>query len=238
MRKRFDLDVTTPDKLAILVHGGYSVGKTRLAGDCLKHEKQAGEVRFINVVGEDGYLSNGDLGLGAVGETVETVADFEEMLAEYAKTPLRAVAIDSMKALVRLVMLKACGGRMPEKTDYVTIHWVMENLVTSLRRIAGIVFCVCPSDRSVDSQITGRTMITPDLPGREAHGSAGWFDLVGYMTADVVGPNKVARKVSFAPNSQYVTRQRFRRLIPDITIPEGEGGWVRIWGAVQEALKK
>lgn len=237
MRTKFDLDLVKADRLTVLIHGGYAVGKTHLIGDMLKHEKQAGAVAFVNVAGEDGHLSV-PLGLGAIGETVESVADFEEMLAEYGKAPRHAIGIDSMKALVRLVMLKACGGRMPEKTDYMQIHWIMENLVTSLRRVASLVLAVCPSDKSVDSQITGRTMITPDLPGREAHGSAGWFDAVGYMTADVQGPNKVARKVSFTPNSQYVTRQRFRRLVPDVTLPEGEGGWARIYGAVQEALKK
>src|SRR5688572_8984224 len=210
-RVPFDMSLSSLDSLSLLIHGGWGVGKTRLAADCLKHESSKGPVRFINVKGEDGQLSASGLDLGPIGETVETVKDFEDMLAEYAKAPLRAVAVDSFKALVRLVIAKECGGKLPEKGDYITIHPIMENLVTSLRRIAQIVFCASPSDKSVDSQITGRTMITPDLPGREAHGVAGWVDAVGYMTAEVVGPGKVNRKVSFIPNGQYLTKGRFRK---------------------------
>ena len=40
-----------------LLHGPYGGGKTHLLGDMLATESEQGPVRFINLKGEDGYLS-------------------------------------------------------------------------------------------------------------------------------------------------------------------------------------
>jgi len=235
MRKAFNLDKTTLVEARFLIHGVYGSGKTHLVGDCLKHEREFGPVKFINVRGEDGELSLAGAKLGEIGEEVETVKDLEEVLGELREAPIRALGIDSFKALVRLVMEEVHGGRMPEKSDYVPIHWVMERIAMSLRGTATYVMAVCPSDKSVH-HVTERTSVTPDLPGREAVGSSGWFDFVGYLTAEVVGV-RVKREVSFAPSLTVATRARLpRQLIQPIPIPDGGGGWVNILKGINQAL--
>src|SRR5262249_16204463 len=126
---------------------------------------------------------------------------------------LRALGVDSMKALCRVVTKKVVKGDRPAvKDDFGSIHWEMERLTASLRSVAPIVVCACPSDKSVN-QLDGRTYITPDLPGREAAGSAGWFDFVGYISADTMGPSRVTRKVTFSPSTLVITRQRLPRSV-------------------------
>lgn len=236
MRKKFNLDITTLDALTMLVHGNYGHGKTHFIGDALRSEATRGPVYFMNVCGEDGQLSIN--GMGVPGETIETVADYEEVLAEFRGKPLRALGVDSLKALVRLVMDTTAGGKMPEKTDYMYIHWTMERLVRQLRQAAHYVLCACPSDKSID-QLNGQTYITPDLPGREAVGSAGWFDFVGFIKADFLGPGRVVRKLTLAPSLTVVTRQRLPKAITeDITIPEKGGGWAAFLQRVEAALER
>ena len=237
MRHKLNLNLRTLDKVVMLIHGGYGCGKTYLIGDMLKHEGKAGPSLFINVKGEDGTLSIANMGLGDTGETVENLKDWRELIDECKKKQLRAVGLDSMKALCRIVMEgKVSADRPPEKTEYGLIHWFMESLTKELRTLAPIVLCVCPSDKSIN-QLDGRTYITPDLPGREAAGSAGWFDFVGYLKAETISATEVKRAITFAPHPGIVTRQRLPRPITtDITIPNGSGGWFTILTNLQKAL--
>ena len=236
MRKSFNLDKKVLDSATFLIHGVYGAGKTHLLGDFLSNESKLGPVKFINVRGEDGMLSLAGAGLGDKGETVETVKDLEEVLEELRGGGYRAVGIDSFKALCRVVMEEVNGGRMPEKSDYIPVHWVMERLAKRLRGVATYVMAVCPSDKSVD-HVTGRTAVTPDLPGREAWGSAGWFDFVGYLTAEVVGLSLVKRELTFAPALNVVTRARLpKQLIQTIPVPNNGGGWVNIVQRINQAM--
>ena len=57
-RHKFNLDEQILDSYTFLVHGGRGSGKTHLVGDMLKYEQQYGQVRLINVKGEDGALSH------------------------------------------------------------------------------------------------------------------------------------------------------------------------------------
>jgi len=66
-----------------MVHGGRGAGKTHLMGDFLKTESKNGLVRFINVVGEDGGLTLRGMGLGDVGEDIDSLKDFNDALTEY-----------------------------------------------------------------------------------------------------------------------------------------------------------
>lgn len=238
MRQRLNLNLTSLDRLMMLVHGDYGSGKTFLGGDMLAYEKSKGPVAFINTKGEDGYMSLASFSLGEIGETVETVQDFRDCLSDLRKLKLRAVFVDSMKYLCRIVTTAEVGQRVPKKDDWGPVHFNMEQLTTELRSVAQIVLCVCPSDKSVN-QLTGDTKITPDLPGREAAGSAGWFDFVGYMRADTRGPKDVVREVDFRPSTSVITRQRLAKPITDIIrIPEGSGGWKAIWSALENSLLK
>ena len=238
MRHKLNLDLRNLDKVVMLIHGAYSTGKTHLVGDALRSESKHGPVLFINVKGEDGTLSLAEMALGEIGETVENIKDWKDCINDYRSKQLRGLGVDSLKALCRLVMEgKVSGDRPPEKTEYGLIHWFMESLTKELRTLAPIVLCVCPSDKSIN-QLDGRTYITPDLPGREAAGSAGWFDFVGYLKADTLSATQVKRAVTFAPSPAIITRQRLPRPITtDIDIPTGEGGWNAIMSALNKALE-
>lgn len=240
MRQRLNLNLTTLDAgFAMLVHSAYGAGKTHLAGDFLATLRAEGPVAYINIRGEDGYLSLASFQLGDIGETVETLAELRAAIDDYAGRQLVGLAVDSLKWLNRLVQAATLGTdtRAPEKTEWGPVHFEMDRLCASLRRAAKYVLVTCPSDKSLD-QLRDRTYITPDLPGREAAGAAGWFDFVGYLSADALGPGKIQRKVTFAPNSNIVTRARTPRPIADVTLPEGPGGWARITAAINAALKE
>ena len=93
MRQRFNLDLTSSEKMTFLIHGNYGVGKTFLLGDMLREEKKSGTVAYINIAGEDGALSIRNLGLGDVGENVDTLTDLKDALADYRKQGLAALAV-------------------------------------------------------------------------------------------------------------------------------------------------
>src|SRR5574338_30668 len=107
---RMNLNVKALDTLMMLVHGDYGHGKTDLAGDLLRTEKEHGEVLFVNVKGEDGTLTLANHGLGEVGVTVEEHKDFMDLTDQLMKKPIRALAVDSFKPLAqRLVYGVVCG---------------------------------------------------------------------------------------------------------------------------------
>ena len=243
MRHKLNLDLTELNGFSMLLHGGYAVGKTHFVGDMLREESQYGPVRFLNVKGEDGYRSLASLGLGENGESVDSLDDFSDALKEWRGLKLQAVAIDSFKPLVRLVMydifkedrLPRVGGK---ENEWGPVHFKVEGIANSLRSVAKYVLCTCPSDKSVN-QLDGRTYITPDLPGREAAGSAGWFDMVAYLKADSVSATKVIRELIIRPDNSVITRQRLpRAIVKDIIVPENGGGWHNLKVEIQKALNK
>jgi hypothetical protein len=241
VRRKLNLDLKSLDKLTMLIHGDYGHGKTALAGDMLKTESEFGKVLFVNVKGEDGTLTLANCGLGENGEEVEDLKDFTELTDELMKSPIQALAIDSLKPLAtKLVYGVVCGvDKLPSGSDHWgQIHFKMEQLATRLRRCAKYVMCVCPSDKSVNA-LDGVTRITPDLPGREAVGSAGWFDFVGFLKADTIGPDNVKRTLNFAPSASVVARQRLpfgKEITKPIQLPRGPGSWSAVKAALQAAL--
>lgn len=242
MRKKFNLDQTELNGYMILIHGGRAAGKTYLAGDFLKEESQYGPVRFINVAGEDGQLTLRGMGLGDIGETIESYADFVEAIKEYQAAKVHAVAVDTVHALSRWIMQKVTGSdRLPEikreSNEWGELHHLSYNVHMNLRRCAKMVFCTCPSDKSVE-QLSGKTFITPDLPGRQAAGSAGWYDFVGYLEATSISPTEVQRKLIMTPNSSIIVRQRLPKQITEpIKLPNGSGGWKVIKQAIESSWK-
>ena len=241
MRRKFNLDTQELDGYTILVHGGRGSGKTYLAGDFLKTESKQGPVRFINVVGEDGSLTLRGMGLGDVGEDIDSLKDFTDALKEYQTQKVHAIAVDSIHALSRWIMQKVTGSdRLPEiKTgtnEWGDFHQQSYNTYMALRRAAKMIMCTCPSDKSVE-QLSGKTFVTPDLPGRQAAGSAGWFDFVGYLEA-VNGTSGVTRTFNMTPNNTIIVRQRLPKQITSaITLPPGPGGWSIIKGEIEKGWK-
>lgn len=236
-----DLDAKVLDHTMLLIHSQRGHGKTHLLGDMLRAEVQNGPCAFINIRGEDGTLSLSGMGLGALGVkgyTTETIADYEDLLDTLRKERYHAVAIDSLAPLSDQMLYKIVGSaRLPDakvdgersKSMWGQLRWNLQQLLAKTRYSAKIVLAACASDKSA-SDITGSVAISPDLFGRLAHGSAGWFDFVGYLTADVIGKGEVSRSVTFAPSQGVVVKQRITRpILESIKIPTNQGGWEAIW---------
>lgn len=201
-------------------------------------------MKFLNIKGEDGQKSAASHKLGKRGETVESLTDFNEFVAEYSKKPLLALAVDSLPAFYDLALLDQVGEvRYPDaKKDgerakflWGQVGMLTGNAVTRSRQCAKYVLWVSPHDKGEDP-ISGGKGITPNLPGKLAQGIAGKFDYVGYITAETLGPTNVKRQVNFAPSSTILTRQRSSSpIIKPVIIPEGAGGWEAIWKAMKDA---
>lgn len=227
-----------------LIHGAYGAGKTHLLGDMLRTEGGVGPVRFINMRGEDGYLSVAKAILdGAVAETVETYEDLEGALLDAKKADARAIAIDGWHRLYPLVYKKVLGSdRLPtvggQRNEWGDVHRQAEQMIESLRYYAPIVMCTSASDKSLD-QLRGETHTTPNFPGRNAAGVAGFFDFVFYMESEVIGAAKIRRKILTAPVSKMVVRYRLPSSLPaSLEIPDGSGGWTIIVNAINAALAR
>ena len=226
-RTKFNLDTQELNGYATLIHGINAAGKTYFLGDFLKEESAEGVVRFINVAGEDGALTIKGMGLGEIAETIDSYKDFEAAIDEYRAAKVHAIGVDSLTPLigwVRVHLFKS--DRFPNGAEeWSELHRVVNNLMYKLRRSATQIMCTCPSDRSGD-QVTQKTYITPDLPGKEARSSAGWFDFVGYLSAEPSGPGKIKRTLLMTPNGQTTVRQRLpKQIASEIVLPDGPGSW-------------
>ena len=242
MRHKFNLDQAELDGYSILVHGGRGSGKTYLEGDFLKEESKLGPVRFMNIVGEDGNLTLKGMGLGDVGEHIESFQDFLDALKEYRTLKVHALAIDSAFALSRWIMQKVTGSdRLPEiksggGNEWGDFHQKSYNAYMEARRSCKFLMCSCPSDKSVE-QLSGKTYITPDLPGRQAAGSAGWFDFAGYIEANSTASG-VERSFNMTPNNTIIVKQRLPKQIKSaIKLPDGPGGWLAIKNEIAKGWK-
>ena len=250
MRHKLNLGLTTLERLALLLYGGYGAGKTHLQGDFLTwaKEQKRGPVAFLNIAGEDGYLSlnNFDLSKDIV-ETVETVEDFRGALADFAKGKVFALAVDGATAYYDLLLKSFFGSvRYPDpkidgeraKMVWGQLTMGMKDAVTESKAAVPYVFWVAPHDKGEDS-VTGEKGTTPDLPGKLSRVIAGKFDFVGHLKAETLGPTQVKRRVSFQPSPNMITRQRgTHQITADIQIPEGKGGWKAIMDGLEKTLPK
>ena len=240
-RTPFDLDLKQLDRFTLLLHSVYGAGKTHLLGDMLREESQRGPVRFLNVRGQDGQLSAAGMGLGPIGETIESLQDWDAVCAEYPGAKYRAVGIDGLRDLALLVMRAKVGDRLPRTGDnkvneWGEVHFAAGNVYRMIRHLADIVVVTCPSDKYTDP-VTGETRINPDMPGAQSRTCVGEFDFVAYLKATLKGPGRIDRALMLQPNSTIASRQRLPRPITaDITIPEGGGGWRAFLGAVQATM--
>lgn len=241
--QRLDLDNLAFEDIRILLHSIRAGGKTYLAGDFLRHEAQYGPVAYVNTDGE-GLMTIKGMGLGKVGYKVETLKDFKDVIAEFTKNRLHALAVDSLQILERIVKIGVMGtaDRSPvstkDKNEWVDIGREFENAVLSLNKAAKLVFCTCPSAINAD-QITGNPrMISPDLSGQRALGVAGYFEYVGYIKVMPTGKGKVKRSVQFAPDGVTLVRQQTPNSIcEDIQIPDGPGGWQTIKETIMKTME-
>lgn len=249
MRTKFNLDIATLDDLCVLIHGPYGAGKTHLQGDFLRWVREAkqGKTAFLNIKGEDGHDSLAGMGLGEVGETVDTLDDYDAVLKDFAKAGVVGLAVDSLPAFYRLLLKHFMGEvRYPDpkkdgeraKMLWGQLSMTAMGRVIDSRSAAKYVLWVAPFDKS-DDPVSGGKGITPDLPGKLAWGCAGWFDFVGYLSAETHSPTDIRRQVSFAPSGGVLTRQRIPTPITQaVTVPKDKGGWAAIFAAMQAALER
>ena len=255
MRTKFNLDSLILSGFSLAVHADRAVGKTHLLGDALATEKETGPVKFINVAGEDGMLTISAMGLGDIGETITEYDDLIAIAEECCKSPLQAIALDSLPVLAKLAMRKVTGSdRLPiipssdqlrsgMKNEWPEVHRYMEDAVIKLKRAAKYVLVAAASDKAVgmlDMASQGRpTMIAPNLPGKEASDSAEWCDFMGYLELKPVRPGEFKRTLNMAPDNVTRVRQRVPNLITErIDLPTGRGGWLKIKSAIENACRK
>lgn len=248
-RKKLNLDLADLNRLGVLIHGAYGSGKTHFEGDFLRWAiNQGKKARFINIIGEDGYLSLAGMGLGELGEAVETEADFNEAVTAAAKDKVDALAVDSLPAFANLVLRGFFSGqlRYPDASvdgERARMLWGQLKMrtmgaVLRTREACPYVLWVSAHDKGEDP-IEGGKQITPDMVGKQALGCIGWFDLVAHLRAQTMGPGKVRRWLEIAPSEKVATRQRLPSVLTeDIPIPEGGGGWHNLFAAMQGAMVK
>lgn len=222
----------------MLVHGIPNSGKTHFLGDFLRTEAQHGEVKYLNIAGED-YNTVPDL----PGETIETFKDFEQVLAEWAKQGLQAVGLDSFHRFCDLVMTAQFGDRLPKtgsnsENEWSEYHFRMRNETNKLRLLAKRVVVSCMSDRYMDPVTQEPARINPDLPGRQSRDALGRFTVIGYLETRLMGPGKLKRTLMLAPNNKVITRTNLPNpILEDVDIPHGGGGWANFMTAVQKAMQ-
>lgn len=250
--KKFDLNIASFDNPMLLIHGPYGAGKTFLQGDFLRWAKaqNKGPVGFLNISGEDGFTSISSMNLGEIGQTAETLDDYDQALEVYKKENTFALAVDSLPAFHRLVIKNLLKGevRYPDPAvdgERAKMLWGQISMKTmgrviNSRKAARFILWVAPYDKSEDPVAGGSKIITPDLPGKMALGCAGWFDFVGYLSVSMGStPDSITRKVTFAPSGGTLTRQRIPKAITqDIPIPQGKGGWEAIYNTISKEFVK
>lgn len=245
MRTRFNLNlVTLDDGFTMLFQGFYNTGKTHLVGDMLQYESQYGPVRFINSEGEDGYMTISGMGLGNIGETVQTYKDMQESIADMRKEKIHAVGVDSLRPMYNAVITEVVGdSRLPDpKLDgdraralWGAARFKMEQLVRLFRTGAKIVVFTSPAEKTETE--SGGKAIGPALYGAMAQAIIGCVDFAGSLTARSVGVGKIERRITFAPRADVMTRQRLvTPVLQDIIITEGGGGWKAIKEAFQKGM--
>lgn len=240
--KQLDLDNIALDDIRVLVHSIRAGGKTHLVGDFLKYESQFGPVAYVNTDGE-GLMTIKGIGLGNIGYRVDTLKDFKELMAEFAKKPLHAMGVDSLQVLERQVFLHVLGTteRSPistkDKNEWVDIGREFNNALASMWRATRLLLCTAPSALNMDPITNNPKVISPDLSGQRALGCAGYFEYVGYIKMLVTGPGKVKRMIQFAPDGVTLVRQQIPNAIKDdILLPEGSGGWLAIKSNIEKGM--
>lgn len=230
---------------SLLFVGEAAVGKTHLLGDMLKTEMAKGPVLYINILGEDGMLTISKLGLGNIGVTIDHYDDFMQLIKDSTSKPMQAWAIDSFQMLQRLASKKITGSdRLPKipssaemqagaVNEWPEIHRLTEDAARKARYGARYVGFACSIDKTTDNLDMGARpkakYIGPNLPGKEANECQYWFDFIGQLTCNAVGPGKYQRSFDMVKDNVKLVRQRLPQLITKpISLPEGPGGWTAI----------
>lgn len=254
VRSKFNLNITNLDTTSVLVQGIPNCGKTHLGGDMLLTEREFGPVRFIDIKGEGGAASIAHMGLGDVGVTVDSAKDVRELAAEFARDKVHAAVLDGGRLLFNLILIEQVQSD-PKTADAIRLpdarydgekskgYWsqgrfAMEQTITLLKTSVKVLMLTVTSQQDVH-EITGQKQVAPDIYGKMGSGLIGLFDFSGYIKAEVTGPGRVQRTVSFEVRNDVQTRQRLAYPLKEtIVLPDGLGGWAKIKAALTAGLAK
>ena len=253
--KKLNLDVIDNSRMGLMVYGANNSGKTHLAGDMLRWGIEKGwKVRYLNLAGEDGYKTLGAMGLGEIGEDLETYTDFDEALIRAKADGIQVMAVDSLPAYSNMQFRRFLGGelRYPDPTrdgERAKMLWgqiklgVMDGVLRSRAAVPYVLWLATHDKGTSDSvqDVASQTpaSIMPDLVGQQSRGSIGWFDLVAHIRTQMVGPGRAKRTLELSPDEKVLTRLRAPRpILEDVVIPEGRGGWQALMTAYEKATAK
>jgi len=254
MRRTFNLDLADLSRISMLIQGVSNSGKTHLAGDMLRTEREFGPIRFIDIVGEEGCKSIKHMGLGEVGEFVDTALDVRELAAEFVRDKVHAAVLDGARILYNLLLVEqvqsdpkyATAVRLPDarydgeksKGYWSQARFQMEQTINLLKSAVKVL--IVTSTSAVDvHEVTGLKQIAPDIYGKMGAGMVGLCDFSGYIKAEVMGVGQAQRSLSFEVRSDVQTKQRLAApLTAAIILPQGFGGWNKIKAALTAGLGK
>jgi hypothetical protein len=114
----------------------------------------------------------------------------------------------------------------------------MEQTINLLKTAVRVL--IVTSTSAVDvHEVTGLKQIAPDIYGKMGAGMVGLCDFSGYIKAEVMGPGRAQRSLSFEVRGDVQTKQRLAIPLKEaIVLPDGFGGWSKIKAALTAGLGK
>lgn len=241
----FNLNLVDLSQFSVLLQGIPNAGKTHLACDMLRTERDHGNVAFLDIKGEKGYGSGAHMDLGNIGYRAEAKEDVEAFAALCIKNKIHAAVLDGGRHLYGMIMTKIVGAnRLPDakldgeraKSHWSNARFEFEQTILLVKTSVDILLLTSVSAQDVH-EVTGAKQVAPDIYGKAGSGLVGLFDFSGYITSENKGPGRVERKVSFEVRNDVQTRQRLAIPLKEaIILPDGFGGWSRIKAALEAGL--
>jgi hypothetical protein len=234
------IDPNEPPEIgSLLIHGLNNVGKTHILASLLAHEKQYGQVMYVNMRGEPHatIFAHDMAGVELVElEKLEEVSDLAKSIDH-----VHAIALDSIQRLGELAGVKVTGGsyiigaKEDHGKDWNKLKGETFRAIAALQQRCELFVAVCPSNLH-EHAITHELRVVPDVPGI-GEKLVGRFNFVGYLTARTITESVTTRLLDFQPRLDAVTRWNAKGPVPKpLTVKQGLGGWLPIKLLLEKGL--